>query len=87
MNIYWTFMQTTLGTLWEYIYTLQVVSFLVFCVLGRKKGHKCRVPTIWKYQGKPGKLQNIFPVRENSLFWPFLEKSGKIENVREKIVF
>ena len=25
-----------IGTLWEYIYTLQIVSFLVFCVLGRK---------------------------------------------------
>ena len=33
-------MQTT-GGHWNTLGTLQVVSFLVFCVLGSKKAHKC----------------------------------------------
>ena len=52
---------------------------------------KLRVPTIWKYQGKPGKLQNIFPVREKSgkiaFFGHFWKNQGKLKNVREKNCF
>ena len=40
MDNQWRTVRNHIGTLWEYIYTLQVVSFLVLAFLGQKKTYE-----------------------------------------------